>query len=333
MVAMLTVLLAFTTSVLLTHLFIRLVDGRGLVAESNERSMHKGATATGGGLPLLLSALLIFFAFWPLGKVHALLLVAAALLAVVSFLDDLKPVSRWLRFGAHITAAAVCISSIPLSQLIFHGWLPLWLDRALALFALVWFINLFNFMDGIDGIAAVEVMTITGGYAVVIAAAQATSPLLGFALAVLGATAGFLFWNWHPARVFLGDVGSVPLGFICGALMIWLAVQHSLAAALILPLYFVADATITILMRLRRGEKIWEPHRSHFYQRSAQALGSHAVVVRRVAVCNAVLIGLAVLALSMPVTAFALAVVTVATLLAWMEIASGTLVPSNAGSS
>lgn len=332
MLAILTVLLAFTASVLLTHFFIRLLDGRGIVAESNERSMHKGSTATGGGLPLLVAAMAVFLVLWPASFVHALLLSAAALLAVVSFMDDLQPVSRWLRFGAHIAAAVVCLYTIPSSQLIFHGWLPFWLDRAVALFALVWFINLFNFMDGIDGIAGVEVIAITGGFAAVVAAAQATSPLLGLALAILGATAGFLFWNWHPARIFMGDVGSVPLGFLCGALLIWLAVKHSLAAAIILPLYFIADATITILMRLRRGERIWEPHRSHFYQRSAQALGSHAVVVRRIAICNAVLIALAVLALSMPVTAFALAVLSVAILLAWMEIAAGTLIPQSAES-
>lgn len=325
--AVLTVLLTFVASVVLTHLFIRFVDGRGVVAESNERSMHNGEIATGGGLPLLAAALVGLVLLWPLAKVHALLLPAAVLLAVVSFFDDLNPVSRWLRIGTHLVAAVTCVASVHYAQFVFQGWLPLWLDRAVALFAVVWFINLFNFMDGIDGIAGVETVFITAGYAVVVAVAGATSPLTGLALALLGATGGFLFWNWHPARIFLGDVGSVPLGFLCAALLIWLAVQHSLAAALILPLYFVADATITILMRLRRGDKIWEPHRSHFYQRSARALGSHATVVRRVAVCNAALVALAVLALSMPVTAFLLAIVCVGALLAWMEIASGTAIP------
>jgi len=330
-VSVLTVLFAFVASVVATHVFIRVADRQGVVAEANERSMHKGATVTGGGLALLVAAFAVFLALWPVERVHELLLPAAALLAVVSFFDDLKPVSRWLRFGAHIAAAVAAVSSVHYAQMIFHGWLPFWLDRATALFALVWFINLFNFMDGIDGIAGVETVAIAGGYAVVIAVAEIVSPLTGLALAVAGAAGGFLFWNWHPARVFLGDVGSVPLGFLSGALMIWLAVQHSLAAALILPLYFVADATITILMRLRRGEKIWEPHRTHFYQRAARAVESHAVVVRRVALCNAILVGLAVLALSMPVTAFALAILTVGALLFWMEIASGTVVASEAG--
>lgn len=330
MTEVLTVVLAFVASVVLTHLFIRLADGRGVVAESNERSMHKGSTVTGGGLPLLTAALFVFVGLWPVTQPVGLLLPAAALLAFVSFLDDIKPVARWLRFGTHVAAAAAAVATVPHAQSVFLGWLPMWLDRALAVLALVWFINLFNFMDGIDGIAGIETISIAGGFAIVIAAAQSTSPLVGLALAVAGATAGFLFWNWHPARIFLGDVGSVPLGFLCGALMIWLAVQHSLAAALILPLYFVADATITILMRLRRGERIWEPHRSHFYQRSARAVSSHAVVVRRVAACNGVLVALALLALTMPVTALVLAILSVATLLAWMEIASGTGIPDEA---
>jgi len=330
-ISVLTVLLAFVASVVATHVFIRVADRQGVVAEANERSMHKGATVTGGGLALLATAFAVFLALWPVHRVHEFVLPAAALLAVVSFFDDLKPVSRWLRFGAHIAAAIAAVSSVHYAQMIFHGWLPFWLDRAIALFALVWFINLFNFMDGIDGIAGVETVAIAGGYAVVIVAAEMVSPLTGLALALSGAAGGFLFWNWHPARVFLGDVGSVPLGFLTGTLMIWLAVQYSLAAALILPLYFVADATITILMRLRRGEKIWEPHRTHFYQRAARAVGSHAAVVRRVALCNVILVGLAVLALSMPVTAFALALATVGALLFWMEIASGTVIASEAG--
>lgn len=331
MVAIVTLLAAMIAGIALTHLFIRLADRQGVLAHANERSMHRGATVTGGGLPLLVAALAAFLVFWPILKIHGLVLPAAALLALVSFFDDLKPVSRWVRFGAHIVAAAAAVSIVLSDQMIFQGWLPLWLDRGLALFLIVWFINLFNFMDGIDGIAGIETIFIMAGFLIVCAFAGVESPLDGLAYAVAGSTIGFLFWNWHPARVFLGDVGSIPLGFLCGAMMIWLAANISLSAALILPLYFVADATITILTRLSRGEKIWEPHRSHFYQRSARAVGSHAVVVRRVAVCNAVLIALAVLALSMPVAAFVLATLSVGAVLAWMQLATGAEIAAEAG--
>jgi len=329
--AVLTVLLSFVASVVTTHVFIRLADQQGVVAEADHRSMHKGATVTGGGLALLAAAFAVFVSLWPLESVHRYLLPAAAIVAVVSFVDDLKPVPQWIRFGAHIGAAIAAVASVHYAQMIFQGYLPFWIDRAVAVFALVWFINLFNFMDGIDGIAGIETVAIAGGFAIVMAAAGMMSPLTGLALALAGAAGGFLLWNWHPARVFMGDVGSVPLGFLCGTLMIWLAVKLSLAAALILPLYFVADATITILKRLFRGEKIWEPHRSHFYQRSARGVGSHAVVVRRVALCNAVLTGLAVLALSMPVAAFFVAALSVALLLGWMEFAGAKEFANEAG--
>ncbi len=328
--ASLTLLVSFVAALVLTHFFIRFAEQKGVVAEANSRSMHHGATPTGGGLPLLVAALATSLALWPLTGIHALLLPAAMLLGGISFLDDIRPMARWQRFALHFLAGAACLATLAPGQFVFQGVLPWWLDRAVALIALVWFINLFNFMDGIDGIAGVEVVSIAAGFVLVLSAAGAASPLEGIAFAMIGATAGFLVWNWHPARVFMGDVGSVPLGFLCGGLLIWLAVNVSLAAALILPLYFVADATITILGRLKRGERIWEAHRLHFYQRSARAVRSHAIVVRRVAACNAFLVVLAVWSLSMPVTALVLAVLAVTVLIAWMEIASGTAWPVEA---
>lgn len=113
------------------------------------------------------------------------------------------------------------------------------------------------------------------------------------ALALAGAAAGFLRWNWSPARVFLGDVGSVPIGFIGGFLLLALAARGAWAAALILPAYYLADATLTLLRRLLRGERVWEAHRSHFYQRAALAVG-HAPVSARVAVLGVALVAAAV---------------------------------------
>ena len=179
--------------------------------------------------------------------------------------------------------------------------------------------NLYNFMDGIDGIAAVETVTIAAGYLAVTAGGGTPSPFEGLALAIAGATLGFLVWNWAPARIFLGDVGSVPLGFLTGALMLDLAVRTSLAAALILPLYFAADATLTLATRLARGEKPWEPHRDHAYQRAARGLSSHAAVTTQVLIVNSLLVIVAVLALSAPVPAFLLAAVLVGALLANLE--------------
>jgi UDP-N-acetylmuramyl pentapeptide phosphotransferase/UDP-N-acetylglucosamine-1-phosphate transferase len=146
-------------------------------------------------------------------------------------------------------------------------------------------------MDGIDGIAGSEAAAIGIGLllfgAVGTGQGWAGAP---FAAAVAAASLGFLVWNWAPARIFLGDVGSVPLGYLLGFLLLWAAAGGYWRIALILPLYFLADATITLLRRLLRGEPVWRPHRQHFYQRAVQRGLGHAAVVRRVIAVDIVLV-------------------------------------------
>jgi UDP-N-acetylmuramyl pentapeptide phosphotransferase/UDP-N-acetylglucosamine-1-phosphate transferase len=138
-----------------------------------------------------------------------------------------------------------------------------------------------------------------------------------FGAAAAAAALAFLRWNWQPARLFMGDVGSVPLGYLLGWLLLTLAGSGYWAQALILPLYFLADASWTLLRRLARGEKIWRPHREHFYQRAVQAGRSHAEVALRVMSADIVLIGAALWATEdMEVPALILAALTVALLLA-----------------
>lgn len=331
MIAILTVFLAFISGTTLTYLYLQALDGRGPVALPNHRTMHKGRIAVGGGLPLLFAALIATIAYWPLDTSLLVLVATALVLAVVSFLDDIDPISRRLRFSVHSGAAIACAASIHDGASVLAGTLPFWLERAVVVLGLIWYINLYNFMDGIDGIVGVETAAIAGGYAVVsLLAGQGDTAFVGLSLAVAGAALGFLVWNWHPARIFLGDVGSIPLGLVTGWLMIDLAVRVSFAAALILPLYFAADATLTLLDRLRKGERIWEPHRSHFYQRAARAAGSHSLVVTGVIAGNAVLVVLAALALTMPFTAVFLAILTVAGLLIRMQMIASRLAPAQA---
>ena len=133
----------------------------------------------------------------------------------------------------------------------FQGWLPAALDMAAAALLWVWFVNLYNFMDGIDGIAGSETAAIGIGLALFAIAGIGNDPALAAPAAVIAAAAiGFLVWNWAPARIFLGDVGSVPLGYLLGFLLLAAASRGHWKLALILPLYFLADATITLLRRL-----------------------------------------------------------------------------------
>lgn len=279
---------------------------RQIVDTPNHRSSHTRATPRGGGIGLLaaaLSALLAFALVTSTLTPWLLLIVAAAGLAVVSWRDDLGHIpARWrlLAQAAAVVAGLAVLDGGP----VFQGLLPPWLDLLAAGLAWVWFVNLTNFMDGIDGITGVEAASIGIGLALVGAPAAP-------ALIVAAAALGFLRWNWHPARLFMGDVGSVPLGYLLGALLISLAKGGHWAPALILPAYYLADATWTLGRRLLQGRRVWEAHREHFYQQAVQRGWSHGRVAAAVGLVNVGLVLLALMALSHPWPALAGAAVLV----------------------
>ncbi len=221
---------------------------------------------------------------------------AAAVLAAVSWIDDLKNLPVTLRLAAQALGVALGVTALGETGPVFQGLLPPLFDNLAAGLLWLWFVNLFNFMDGIDGIDGVEASSL--GIGLVLVGAVLAWPGVQVALPALLAAAmlGFLAWNWAPAKLFLGDVGSVPLGYLLGWLLLAAAADGAWAAALILPLYYLADATITLIGRGARGAKIWQAHREHFYQRAAQGGASHARVATQVLACNAVLIVLAVVA-------------------------------------
>ena len=285
-----TALAAFVLSALLTRAMIPWLKGQGVLANENERTMHQGQVPKGGGLALLIAAVAAAALCGPWFQLDPILLAGAAILALLSWFDDVKPLPVTIRLPVHLGVAALFVLNLPTGALAFQGWLPLVADRIITIIALGWMMNLYNFMDGINGIAGVETIAITCGYLMLglVTAPHGYEPL---AAALLGASAGFLIWNLRTKPlVFLGDAGSVPLGFLMGALMIDLAVKGQWAAAIILPAYFLADATITLLFRLARGEKAWVAHKTHFYQRAAAALGSHLAVVRLIALADVLLV-------------------------------------------
>ena len=210
--------------------------------------------------------------------------------------------------GGQIALIGLLLYVTPSYVALFEGALPLWLERLIAGVALFWMINLTNFMDGIDGITGVETTAIGLGIAIVAAVgglAIGRVDLAPLGLALAATAAGFLFWNWHPARIFMGDVGSVPLGFFTGWLLIAAAADGAWAPALILPAYYLADATITLARRAARLEPVWQAHRQHYYQRAALAGWSHDRIALAVGALDIVLIGTALLASHAPVAAMA----------------------------
>jgi UDP-N-acetylmuramyl pentapeptide phosphotransferase/UDP-N-acetylglucosamine-1-phosphate transferase len=293
---------------------------RGAVLDlPNARSSHVVPTPRGGGIAVIGTSVVAWLVLWAQGIVptaSAVIALAAAALAVVSWIDDLRGLSPGLRLLAQFAAVAAGMLVLPQGML-FQGWLPSSLDIIAGALIWVWFVNLFNFMDGIDGIDGAEAAAI--GVGIVLVALVGGAIDLGLAapaIAVAAASLGFLVWNWPPARIFLGDVGSVPLGYLLGFLLFVLARRGEWAAALILPLYFLADASLTLLRRLLRGERVWQAHREHFYQKAVQRGLSHAAVVKRVTVANLMLIACAwIAAKGWGFAALGVAVLTVLTLL------------------
>ena len=286
-----------------TGLITRFLRGRAMFDLPNARSSHTEPTPRGGGLAVTAVLVIAWNIITLTGPqdpaAMSVLLIGAVLLAVVSWIDDLRNLHPAVRLAAHVAAAAVALPALPEQALVFQGLLPLAADRLACLLLLVWFINLFNFMDGIDGIAGVEALSVGAGlvlFAVLYPGGIVVPGFMLYALAIVAAAVGFLCWNWEPARVFLGDVGSVPLGYLLGFLLLALAASGFWAAALILPLYYLADSGITLLRRVLGGEKFWRPHASHYYQQAARRLGSHARVARAVLAANVILVALALYA-------------------------------------
>jgi UDP-N-acetylmuramyl pentapeptide phosphotransferase/UDP-N-acetylglucosamine-1-phosphate transferase len=230
----------------------------------NERSMHTGIIARTGGVGLLAGALPV--AMWASLREAAggfsVALASTVLLAAVSLIDDRQGLPARVRLAVHLGAATIALLALGVPW----AWL---LPAALAV---GWFINLYNFMDGLDGLAGGAAVAGFSGYAVVAWLSGDTELALASA-AFVGGALGFLTLNWPPARIFLGDVGSTALGFtaavigVAGALRgVW-PWWYPLAA---FPM-FVGDASVTLLRRALRREVLWQAHRSHLYQRAALA--------------------------------------------------------------
>lgn len=297
---------AVLTAVLLRPL-VAALRRRAVMDIPNERSSHKVPTPRGGGLVVTLVVVIgwgiaiALLGSGPYMVAASVVLGGAAVLGALSWIDDRVNLPRRLRFPVHVAAVAAALAVLPADAVVFQGVLPVWADRVVTGLAWVWFVNLYNFMDGIDGISGVQTASIGLGIAG-LALGLGVGVASGLPVAVLGTIAagaaiGFLMWNWHPAKVFLGDVGSIPLGYLLGWLLLVLALSGWLAVAFILPAFYLADATLTLLLRAARGGPVLAPHREHFYQRAVHQGGlRHDQVVVRVLAGNVVLVAAAVVA-------------------------------------
>ena len=292
---------------------------RYAMARPNARSSHRQPTPQGGGISVVVATFVVAcgaVATSPAmlqdeGGQFLALTATAALLAVVGAMDDLRSLSAGIRLAVQCIAVGALIAALP-NQLRILPQLPWWLERAGLFVGVVWLVNLVNFMDGIDWMTVAELVPVTGTILLLgLGGAIALWPAV-VAAALLGAIVGFAPFNKPVARVFLGDVGSLPIGLVLGWLLLRLAAHGHLAAAVILPLYYFADATITLIRRVGRGEPFWQAHRQHFYQRATDNGLAVPAIVRRVLLVNLALAALAVITVAVESTAISLAALAAA---------------------
>jgi UDP-N-acetylmuramyl pentapeptide phosphotransferase/UDP-N-acetylglucosamine-1-phosphate transferase len=289
--------------------------GRKLVLDRpNERSLHERPVPRTGGLAIIAGVAAGCLVGQPgFGATLGL----AGALAAVSFLDDIFGLHTLLRFALHLTAAAVML----VVELRFPGWLPF------AVFALGigWYANLYNFMDGSDGLAGGMALIGFGAYGAA-AALAGVHPLAELCLVLAAAAAAFLTRNFHPANIFLGDVGSVPFGFLAGALGLigWNDGVWPLWFPILVFAPFVCDATLTLVKRALRGERVWQAHREHYYQRLVRMGFGHrgTAAIEYVAMLACAVIALSAREEAIPVQVTALAATTAALIAVavWIDV-------------
>ena len=271
---------------------------RYALARPNARSSHRTPTPQGGGIAVIAATVVAtLFGLFTLGaSLAAPLLTAFAaviLMAGIGAADDIHPITVAPRLVLQALAVAILLYALP-DNLRVVPLLPWWVERILLFLGGLWFVNLVNFMDGIDWMTAAEIVPIAGALVALGALGALSRDGIAVSLALGGAMLGFAYFNRPTAKLFLGDVGSLPIGLLVGWLLVLLAGGGHLTAALLLPLYYLADATLTLIRRLSNGERIWQAHRTHYYQRATDRGFSVTQIVARVFAVN---ICLAVLAL------------------------------------
>lgn len=287
-------LVAPILSFLLTGVVRRYALSSQLIDFPNKRSSHTEPVPRGGGLSIVVVAAAYLLVFGVIGKWPATSVIAFSVsgvaVALTGWVDDHRNLRPRFRLLIHLSSASLLVIAVgALPGIPFPGTTLSvgWVGSFLAALSITWFLNLYNFMDGIDGLAGIEAVTVGGGGWLILWWIGEPSWAYAF-LAVSLASLGFLVWNWPPAKVFMGDAGSGYLGFVFGGLFLlaWVNTNVSPWVWLILFGIFIVDASVTLLRRLLRGQRVHEAHRSHAYQHAALKFGSHLPVTAAIGFIN-----------------------------------------------
>ncbi|WP_375326701.1 MraY family glycosyltransferase [Candidatus Tisiphia endosymbiont of Nemotelus uliginosus] len=314
-------LLAFIATSLLTLVLIPILPSLGLVDIPNNRRAHSKITPRGGGLAIVI-VIIIGFSNYEYFSTSSLtnsikFLPVLGIIAIISFWDDLTSISIFTRLIIHIICAAIAAKLFLSPHSLFHHELPATIDFLLVVITLTTFLNIYNFLDGIDGISCAEATHLS--ITLLILCYLKTDTIINLHLIVvlniliLACSLSFLMFNWSPAKIFLGDIGSISLGFMLGLslLLVSASGSHLFIASSIASLYYLADGGLTILTRLLNKEKIWQPHLQHFFQKAVRNGKTHRQIVSRIILCNILLMLLSIISLYLPLISIIFAILVV----------------------
>lgn len=273
------IILSFVISLITIKLSLLIIAKTKTMDTPNERSNHITPIPKGAGIGIILSLLILYYIFFPINDF--IFTFSVSLLCVISFINDNKNISILIRLITHIILALFVIYLWPplLDLHLLNNIMPNWIFITLIILFIIWMTNLYNFMDGIDGISGIQCIIIGTGIGTCLFYSNDINKieniLSGF---LIGSGGAFLIWNWQPAKVFLGDAGSIPLGFINAILVLLLFKNGLWYVAFILNSYYLSDASITLLNRILKKEIPWQAHKNHFYQKAVNNGYSHSKV-------------------------------------------------------
>jgi len=313
---------SFIATSIVTCFLVYSLPAFGLVDVPDKRRAHHKTTPRGGGLAIVI-VLIIGFGYYEYFSTKTLvnsvrILPLLFTIATISFLDDLSSISIFIRLIFHIICSIFAIILFLPSALLLYNLLPPYVDFVICLIGLISFLNIYNFLDGIDGISCAESIHLSMTILVLCYLKSDiiinVNSIIILNVIILASSMSFLIFNWYPAKIFLGDIGSISLGFVLGLCLLTISASsgHLLIASFIASLYYIADGGGTILIRLFNKEKIWQPHLKHFFQKAVRNGKNHKEVVSRIIICNLLLMILAIISLYFPLLAIILAISVVA---------------------
>jgi Fuc2NAc and GlcNAc transferase len=282
----------FIFNIIGVYLYKKVAVKFNIIANINYRTLHESPLPKGGGIVFSILSVISLLLVWGQGKlsdeIFWVLGLGGFIAGVFGFIDDIKNIRARTKLAIQLCLSAWVVYWIDLSEILLFDWMPKYIVELFFLFVMAWMINAYNFMDGIDGIAASGAIFISFTLSMVLFLSDRFGEPLHIFMFLTAAVSGFVIFNWPPATIFMGDAGSVFLGYTFGALLLFTVINGDLSiwTWLVVFGYYIADTTVTQIARVILVKKWWQAHRSHAYQNLARLTGSHLKVTGGVTIYN-----------------------------------------------